>query len=150
MADIVSPMKRSQMMAGIRGKNTKPEMSIRSSLHRRGYRFRLHRPDLPGTPDLVLPKHRAVVFVNGCFWHGHKCHLFKWPKSRPEFWRLKIEANIERDRTTKELLTSSGWRVARVWECAMKGKFRLDSDLIVERLTQWLESSQSEIEIWGG
>ncbi len=90
MPDVVSRAKRGEMMSGIRGKNTKPELVIRSALHRAGYRFRLHTRSLPGKPDLVLPKYRAAIFVNGCFWHGHDCHLFKWPGTRKDFWRAKI------------------------------------------------------------
>jgi DNA mismatch endonuclease, patch repair protein len=97
MADIVPKAKRSEMMAGIRGKNTRPEMLVRRALHAHGYRFRLHRKDLPGKPDIVLPKYRAVIFVHGCFWHGHDCHLFKWPKTREDFWIQKIKNNQERD-----------------------------------------------------
>ena len=120
MSDIVSPEKRSQMMAGIKGKNTKPEMIVRRELHRRGFRFTLHNSSLPGKPDLVLPKYRTVVFVHGCFWHGHNCKHFKWPKTRAGFWRKKIEGNIERDRSNKIKLTAAGWTVRTVWECELK------------------------------
>src|SRR5690606_16975078 len=97
-ADIVSPKTRSRMMSGIRGKNTRPELILRSALHRKGFRFRLHRKDLPGRPDMIFPQYRAVLFVHGCFWHGHNCHLFKWPSTREEFWREKIAGNIKRDK----------------------------------------------------
>ena len=93
MADVVDRKTRSRMMSGIRGKNTRPELLIRKGLHARGFRFRLHDKRLPGKPDLVLPKYSAVIFVHGCFWHGHDCHLFKWPQSRREFWRKKITRN---------------------------------------------------------
>lgn len=122
MADIVSREKRSQMMAGIRGKDTKPELLIRRALHARGYRFRLHRKDLPGNPDIVLPKHRVAIFVHGCFWHGHDCHLFKWPKTREEFWREKIGRNRERDRLAVEALHDQGWRVVTLWECQLRNE----------------------------
>ena len=105
-------------MAGIRSKNTKPELVIRSVLHRRGFRFRLYRRDLPGKPDLVFPKHRAVILIHGCFWHGHGCHLFRWPKTREDFWREKIGSNMERDRRQFYALRDAGWRVATIWECA--------------------------------
>lgn len=96
MTDVVDKATRSRMMAGIKGKDTKPEMLIRSELHRRGFRFRKNVKDLPGKPDIVLPKYRAVIMVNGCFWHGHGCRLFKWPSTRPEFWREKsIAIRIE-------------------------------------------------------
>jgi len=85
---------------------------VRKMLHSMGYRFRLHRKDLPGKPDVVLPKYRAAIFVNGCFWHGHDCHMFKWPKTREDFWRDKITGNVERDRRKVEELRNQGWRVA--------------------------------------
>lgn len=122
MADIVSKAKRSQMMSGIRGKDTKPEITVRQGLHARGYRFRLHRKDLPGKPDIVLPKYRAAIFVNGCFWHGHDCHLFKWPKTREDFWREKICRNVQRDARKTQELHERGWRIAEVWECSLKGQ----------------------------
>ena len=90
----------------------------------RGLRFRLHRKDLPGRPDLVFPKHRAVIFVHGCFWHGHDCPMFKWPQTRREFWREKIRKNKKRDRSAAALLLDGGWRVLTVWECALKGSHR--------------------------
>src|SRR6218665_3748298 len=97
MVDRVSRSKRSQMMAGIKGKNTKPEILVRSSLFKRGFRYVLHNSRLPGKPDLVFPKFKAVIFVNGCFWHAHTCHLFKWPSSNIEFWDQKIKDNLKRD-----------------------------------------------------
>lgn len=141
MADIVDPATRSRMMSGIRGKNTKPELLIRKALHARGFRYRLHC-DLPGKPDICLPKHRAVIFVHGCFWHGHDCHLFKWPGTRPEFWRAKIGRNREVDMAVEAALLDAGWRVATVWECAIKGKERKTLTEIIEELSSWLYSSQ--------
>lgn len=117
MSDIVDPMTRSRMMSGIRGKDTKPELAVRRALHRAGYRFRLHRKDLPGCPDIVLPKYRAVIFVHGCFWHGHGCRYFKIPKTRTDFWLDKIMANAKRDRLNAESLRAAGWLVLTVWEC---------------------------------
>lgn len=113
------------MMAGIRGTDTRPEMLLRKGLHALGWRYRLHGRGIPGKPDLVFPGRRALIFANGCFWHGHDCHLFKWPKSRPEFWREKIAGNIARDRRVREQLLADGWRIAEVWECALKGRERL-------------------------
>ena len=136
-------------MAGIRGSNTKPELTIRSALHRQGYRYRLHRKDLPGKPDLVFPRHRAIILVHGCFWHGHCCHLFKWPKTREEFWRNKIASNIERDRRQFAALVSTGWRVATVWECALKGRRRLPIEMVTEACATWLESGERELELSG-
>ncbi|WP_270374173.1 very short patch repair endonuclease [Marinicauda sp. Alg238-R41] len=146
MADVVSKEKRSEMMAGIRGKNTKPEMIVRRGLHGLGYRFRLHRRDLPGNPDIVLPKYNAAIFVQGCFWHGHDCHLFRWPKSRENFWRDKIEANSVRDAAAFVALSREGWRVAQIWECATKGKEKLPHTVLLDRVSEWLHSNQQTAE----
>lgn len=132
-------------MSGISGRNTRPEMLIRSLLHRRGFRFRLHAAGLPGKPDIVLPRYRAVVFVHGCFWHGHDCALFKWPATRPEFWRDKIGRNQRRDRQVRDELLAAGWRVAVVWECAIKGRPR-DPARVVDALASWLKSENKEWE----
>ncbi len=148
-ADIVSPATRSRMMSGIRGKDTKPELAIRSGLHRAGFRFRLHRKDLPGRPDLVFPRHDAVLFVHGCFWHGHDCHLFRWPKSREDFWREKIGKNIARDQEQYQALLDSGWRVGTIWECALKGKSRLPFDEVVDQCVIWLKSGIKTYELSG-
>ena len=148
-ADRVSPAVRSRMMAGIRGKNTRPEILLRSALHERGLRYRLHRKDLPGRPDLVFPRYRAVVFVNGCFWHGHGCHLFRWPTTRQTFWKEKISRNIERDERNNGALLTQGWRVATVWECAMKGPMRSRIDDIANSCASWLDSAEQQLEIAG-
>lgn len=107
-------------MAGIRGKDTKPEMIVRKGLHARGFRYRLHSRDLPGKPDIVLPKYRAVIFVHGCFWHGHDCPAFKWPKSREAFWRAKIERNRRRHDEVLACLAAMGWNAETVWECELR------------------------------
>ncbi|OUS07870.1 very short patch repair endonuclease [Rhodobacterales bacterium 52_120_T64] len=139
MADIVSPEKRSLMMSGIRGKNTKPEIQIRKMLHAAGFRFRLHRKDLPGKPDIVLPRYKVAIFVHGCFWHGHdNCHLFRLPKSRTEFWEAKISGNIARDKLKQEQLLSEGWRVLLVRECALKGKMALDTAVLSNDIKQFV------------
>jgi DNA mismatch endonuclease (patch repair protein) len=118
MTDIVSKEVRSKMMSGIRGKNTKPEIQVRSLLHKMGYRFRLHRKDLPGKPDIVLPKYKAVVFVNGCFWHRHSgCRYAYTPKSRIAFWEEKFSKNIERDKDAQTKLENLNWKVLTVWGC---------------------------------
>lgn len=148
MADVVDPATRSRMMSGIRGKNTKPELLIRKALHARGFRYRLHC-DLPGKPDICLPKHRAVVFVHGCFWHGHDCHLFKWPKTRPEFWQAKIQRNRQVDIEAENRLLDAGWRVATVWECALKGRERLSLEELTTRCADWLKSEQQRLTIRG-
>ncbi|HVE11476.1 MAG TPA: very short patch repair endonuclease [Paraburkholderia sp.] len=138
MVDIVDSATRSRMMSGIRGRNTKPELLIRSLLHRRGFRFRLDARDLPGRPDIVLPRYRAVIFVHGCFWHGHDCALFKWPQTRPEFWRDKIGRNRTNDAKAQAALRERGWRVATVWECSLRGANR-DLDGVLQRLVDWLQ-----------
>lgn len=136
-------------MSGIRGKNTKPELTIRSALHRMGFRFRLHRKDLPGRPDLVFPRYHAVLFVHGCFWHGHDCNLFRWPSSQQDFWHKKIMGNRERDRRQHTALAEAGWRVATVWECALKGRARLPFPEVLEACATWLNSSVRSLEIRG-
>ncbi len=147
MADIVSPEVRSRMMAGIRGKDTKPELIVRRALHARGLRYRLHARDLPGKPDLVFPKFRAVILVHGCFWHGHECHLFRWPGSRVEFWQAKISKNRYNDLINTQKLAEAGWRRAIVWECALKGKRRIPVDTVADQLEDWLHSGLHGIEI---
>ena len=118
MVDRLSPEHRSWNMSRIRGRNTQPELAVRSALHRAGYRFRLHRKDLPGRPDIVLPKHRTVVFVHGCFWHRHPgCRFAYTPKSRVAFWQKKFDDNVARDRRNVRALRALGWRVITVWEC---------------------------------
>ena len=143
MVDIVDSETRSRMMAGIRGRNTKPEMLVRRQLHARGFRYRLHVRGLAGRPDIVLPRYGAVVFVNGCFWHAHKgCKLFKIPATRTDFWREKLDANRWRDIGNLLKLQREGWRVATVWECALR-----DESPAIEKLADWLKSSDSVIEI---
>lgn len=116
--DIVSPAERSRMMSGIRGKNTKPELIVRRVVHSMGFRFRLHRRDLPGSPDLVFPRLHKVIFVHGCFWHRHpSCRLAYTPKSNAEFWRTKLTSNVRRDACAQEALAAAGWEVLVVWEC---------------------------------
>jgi DNA mismatch endonuclease (patch repair protein) len=149
MADVVTPDVRSRMMSGIRGRNTKPELILRKGLHELGFRFRLNERDLPGKPDIVFPKYRAVLFAHGCFWHHHKCHLFKWPKSREQFWRSKIERNREVDIRTISQLTAAGWRCGIVWECALKGRTRLPQAIAIARCAKWLESNRRTFELTG-
>lgn len=136
------------MMSGIRGKNTRPEIQIRRSLHAAGYRYRLHGK-LPGKPDLVFPARKAVLFVNGCFWHGHDCHLFRLPATRPEFWQAKIASNVARDARAIDLLHEGGWRVGTVWECALTGRAKLPFDLVMNRIGASLDSSQTDFVIRG-
>lgn len=145
MADVVDSATRSRMMSGIRGRNTKPEILIRSLLHRHGFRFRLHVRDLPGKPDIVLPRYHAVIFVHGCFWHGHDCPLFKWPGTRPDFWRDKIGRNRANDHKASEALLASGWRVGIVWECAIREACK-NIEGVAQSLADWLRSSAPFIE----
>ncbi len=141
MADIVSRETRSRMMAGISSKDTKPEMIIRRGLHVLGFRYRLHQPNLPGKPDIVLRRYNAILLVNGCFWHGHDCSLFRWPKSRPDYWRHKIDANRNRDRSNHDKLGTLGWRQLKVWECSIKGSRRRSTEEVVSMCEAWLVSS---------
>lgn len=117
MADIVDKATRSRMMAGIRGKDTRPELAVRKALFGMGLRYRLHARKLPGKPDLVFPKYRTVLFVHGCFWHGHSCKYFQWPKSNKEFWRDKIASNQARFESQLHQLELAGWRVLVAYEC---------------------------------
>ena len=119
--DTLTPEERSKLMAKIRGKNTKPELAVRSLLHRAGYRFSLHRKDLPGKPDIVLRKYNTVVFVHGCFWHRHKnCKVASTPKSNVEFWQAKFDRNVANDKRHARKLREMGWHVLTVWECELK------------------------------
>lgn len=136
-------------MAAIRGRNTKPELKIRQALHAAGLRYRLHGKKLPGKPDLVFPRHKAVLFVHGCFWHHHDCHLFNWPGTREGFWREKIGRNEANDAKAVTALEESGWRVGIVWECALKGRTRPDFVVAMGKLAEWVKSSEKTISIRG-
>ena len=139
MTDVVSPSTRSRMMAGVRSTNTKPELLVRSALHRRGLRFSRSPRGLPGRPDAVLPHWKVAVFVNGCFWHLHGCKLSKLPSSNSEFWKAKLRANRARDiRNVRELLRS-GWRVLIVWECSLRGASATrDFDQTADLMAHWI------------
>ena len=137
--DVVDKATRSRMMSGIRGQNTKPELLIRRGLHRLGFRYRLHYSRLPGKPDIVLPKYRAIILINGCFWHRHKCHLFKWPSTRREFWKQKIESNVVRDRRNRKRYDEEGWKVLVIWECALKGRDRLPINEVIHTAANWVQ-----------
>jgi DNA mismatch endonuclease (patch repair protein) len=147
MADVVSRAVRSRMMAGIRSKNTRPELLIRRELFARGYRYRLHVASLPGKPDLVFPKFRAVIFVHGCFWHRHDCVLFKWPSTNVAFWRTKILRNRFVDRRAFAELKRAGWRVLTIWECAVKGAAPADIERVIRVAARWLDSRSRFSEI---
>jgi len=149
MVDVVDQETRSRMMSGIKGKDTKPELIIRKALFRQGFRYTLHNKTLPGKPDLALKKYKAAIFINGCFWHGHDCSLFKWPQTRKEFWKDKIQGNRKRDLQVKQDLRERGWRVLTIWECATKGKEKIPLDDIISRAVTWLRSDDEESEIRG-
>lgn len=147
--DVVDAATRSRMMAGIKGKNTKPELVVRRGLHAAGFRFRLHDHALPGQPDIVLSRWRAVIFIHGCFWHAHDCPLFRWPGTRQDFWRQKIGRNKERDAEVEAALDRAGWRVLKIWECSMKGPDRIGADAVVSLAAEWLRSHSRDGEIRG-
>ena len=127
-------------MAAIRGSDTKPELLIRRGLHRLGFRYRLHVRGLPGNPDLVFPKFRAVLFVHGCFWHGHDCPLFRLPQTREAFWKAKIGGNVDRDSRSEAALQADNWRIGIIWECALKGPGRIDAETAADAIGSWLRS----------
>lgn len=140
MADVVSKATRSRMMSGIRATNTHPEVAVRKLLFSAGFRYRLNVRSLPGSPDLFFAKHQAAVFMNGCFWHGHECSRFKWPKANAEFWRAKILANRARDSRDVGALLELGVRVATIWECSLCGARRVPANELQRRLTTWLRN----------
>ena len=149
MADVFDEVTRSRMMAGIRGKDTRPEMIVRKALFRKGFRYKLHDKKLPGRPDLVFPKYRAVIFVHGCFWHQHHCHLFKWPATRRDFWKAKLDANASTDLRVVRRLMGEGWRIMVIWECALKGRTKLPLEAITQRAATWLTFGTGHVEISG-
>lgn len=135
MTDRLTPAARSGLMKRVRQRNTAPEKRVRSLLHKLGYRFRLHRKDLPGTPDIVLPSRRLAIFVHGCFWHGHDCRRGRAPTSNLEYWGPKLESNRERDSRKEAALVAAGWRVAVVWQCELD-----DEPALSHRLSSLLGS----------
>ena len=144
MTDIVDPATRSRMMSGIRGKNTQPELRLRRFLHAEGFRFRLHDKRLPGKPDIVLPKWKVAIQVQGCFWHRHEgCRFATIPATRPEFWAEKFAENVARDRRNLERLQAAGWRTAIIWECWLRGK---DISSLVDTLCAWIGSGEQEFD----
>ena len=134
MADRLSKRERSKVMSRVRNKDTRPELEVRSLLHRAGYRFRLHASEFPGSPDLVLPRYQTVLFVHGCFWHGHDCPRGGRPTSNTEFWNAKLDGNQKRDREVRQVLEEDGWAVVTVWECELR-----DPDSLLTRLTNFLD-----------
>ncbi len=149
MTDIVDKETRSRMMSGIRGKNTKPEILIRKGLHARGFRYKLYSTKLPGKPDVMLPKYKALILINGCFWHAHNCHLFKYPSTRKEFWEAKILSNTRRDKENLKYYWDAGWKTMIIWECALKGKTRLSLESILDLTEHWIKYEKSNCNIHG-
>jgi DNA mismatch endonuclease (patch repair protein) len=149
MTDRVEPAIRSKMMSSIRCRDTEPERIIRKLLHSRGFRFRLNSNKLPGKPDLVLPKYSAVIFVHGCFWHGHNCKYFRLPSSRRLFWEKKIDSNRQRDRLTSKTLRNMGWRVIEVWECALRAKPPEKIQELGDSIASWLSGKSASKSIRG-
>lgn len=140
--DVFSKEKRSRVMSRISGKDTKPELQVRSLLHGMGYRFRLWRKDLPGNPDIILPRHKKLIFVHGCFWHGHEgCPRSKRPNTNVEFWNKKIDGNMKRDKHNIRKLEDSGWMTLTLWTCEIKNQQVLEN-----RLTAFLGTDQHKQE----
>lgn len=136
--DRVSPKVRSQMMSRVRAKNTAPEIYVRSRLHAAGHRFRLHRKDLPGKPDIVLPRFRLAVFVHGCFWHGHSCSKGKRPATNQEFWDAKLGNNVERDNANRMKLHLMGWKTRIIWQCEIEQSVTS----LLQELKNWFKSDR--------
>lgn len=146
MVDNVNSQTRSRMMSGIKGKDTRPELALRSALHGAGFRYRLHGKGMPGRPDIVMTKYRAVIFVHGCFWHRHAgCRFMTTPATRPNFWQAKFEANVARDKIVHADLLRAGWRVATVWECALRTEAGIAA--VRDTLAAWLKDDLDEIAI---
>ena len=143
MADVLTPEQRQNCMSSVRRENTSPEIILRSVLHKSGLRYRLHDKDLPGSPDMVFTRFRAVIFVHGCFWHSHGCYKSSIPESRHSFWKSKFQTNRDRDERNIKLLHNQGWRVMVVWQCALNGKHAYSSDVVVSCVKDWLQSSES-------
>lgn len=146
MTDVVNSQTRSRMMAGIRSKNTKPELALRFSLHAAGFRYRLRAKAILGKPDIVMPKYKAVIFVHGCFWHRHQgCRYSTTPSTRPDFWQTKFDGNVARDRAVRTALLKAGWRVATVWECGLRTETGVAATR--EILAAWLHGIEAGIEL---
>lgn len=147
MADVLTHEQRQKCMSAVKSGNTKPEVLLRSILHKSGLRFRLHDKKLPGKPDLVFPRYQSVIFVHGCYWHLHRCYKSTIPKTNREFWKNKLTTNKERDARNIKTLNEMGWRVMIVWECALKGKSSFPIDKVSSVIKSWLLSSEAFYEI---
>ena len=149
MADRVDAATRSRIMALIRSTDTEPELAVRKALCARGFRYRVHVKDLPGSPDIVFRRLGAVIFVNGCFWHMHDCALFRRPASRPVFWEEKLRRNRERDARMREALYGAGWRCLTVWECSTRDPERREFEQVIVSISAWLKGTATEHEVRG-
>lgn len=149
MTDTLTPAQRSRVMSRIRGRDTRLEVWLRKQLFARGFRYRIHVASLPGCPDLVFPKYKAVVFIHGCFWHGHDCHLFRMPRTRTDFWRDKIRSNRERDQRNIVALRERHWRVLEIWECSWRGKTRQIPCTLIDQVADWLKNGNGTESIEG-
>lgn len=138
--DVLTPAQRQLNMSRIRSRDTQPELLIRRGLHAQGFRFRLHKRQLPGRPDLVLARYRTVVFVHGCFWHSHGCHISRMPETRCEYWQPKLDRTMQRDRDAIRALQSAGWRIVLVWECALRGRTRLAAGDAVTQVADFIRT----------
>ena len=137
-------------MAAVRSRDTAPEVRVRKALHRLGFRYRTHVAGLPGKPDIVLAKYRAVILVHGCFWHGHDCPLFQYPATRKAFWNAKIKRNRERDAEVREALRAAGWRCLIVWECALRGAGKRQFERLIDDAAAWVRGADSTGDLRGG
>lgn len=149
MTDNVDRLTRGRMMAAVRSQGTGPEMAMRKALHARGFRYRTNIRNLPGRPDIVLPKYRAAIFVHGCFWHKHDCALFRLPATRREFWAKKLERNRERDGEVRQALSEVGWRHLTVWECALRGSEKQDFAALIDEVACWITAGDAAHELRG-
>lgn len=138
--DHVDKAKRSEIMASVKGKDTSPELLVRKELHRRGFRYRLYPKDIPGKPDLVFPKFNAIIFIHGCFWHGHNCEKGKLPKSNLSFWEEKIVKNKQRDRKNVVKLKKEGYKILTIWQCKIIGKRKMPIKILGDKVESWLLS----------
>ncbi|OPJ94449.1 very short patch repair endonuclease [Serratia marcescens] len=147
MADVHPPAVRSKNMRAIRNQNTAIEKKLSQLLDEAGIAYRTQATDLPGKPDFVLDAYKAVIFVHGCFWHQHDCYLFKIPATRTDFWLKKIDSNVKRDNKVTELLSEQGWRELIIWECAMRGRLKLSTSALSERIEEWLCAGYNNAEV---
>ena len=150
MSDVLTKAQRRLNMQHVKSVDTKPELMIRRTLHSKGFRYKLHTKFLPGSPDLVFPKYRVVIFVHGCFWHRHNCYKASVPSSRTDFWLNKFKENIARDQLNIQQLSNLGWRILVIWECALKGRNKISFDLLINLMTNFIKNDVSQFFEIGG